>query len=383
MSSIGFTGMERGTQDQLRTAFAEIIQRERLPIQLRDSAEADIVVVDMDSLYGPMSWMQLHNAGRKVIGYSASARCQSDYVLARPMQVDALALLLRQLSTEHGQAPATAAESTAVQVEPAHFTPAPIQQDQLPAEDPAITQPPPAVLDVETPSGAPTAPTAPVQAETPEDPAAEEPLVPAPATVPDTAAPEPAAPGQTGLEDPRLAGWLAPGRLTARRRYRLPDGGMLYLDPHKQTYHGPALLKPLEGAFAVPVSNADLELVEDAEWAAISDPAQPLSRLIWYGALLEGKGELLPQHDPGGRYRLNRWLQTEREYPKHFRIATAMMKGPATVQEIATAASVSPADAADFINACLATGVAEPVLPEPPAAPESARTGLFGLKRGR
>ena len=60
-----------------------------------------------------------------------------------------------------------------------------------------------------------------------------------------------------------------------------------------------------------------------------------------------------------------------------------MMKGPATVAEIAQAANVPETDVADFVNASLATGFAEPYRePEPePEAPKSG--GLFGRLRGR
>ena len=93
----------------------------------------------------------------------------------------------------------------------------------------------------------------------------------------------------------------------------------------------------------------------------------------------------MPGIDPDGNYRLTKWPQTEREYPKHFRIATAMMKGPATLDEVAAASGVPREDVADFVNASLASGYAELVLPEPPA-PEEPPTkpgGLFGRLRGR
>ena len=109
---------------------------------------------------------------------------------------------------------------------------------------------------------------------------------------------------------------------------------------------------------------ADFQPLDEAAWAseraALGD-AQPLSRLVWFGGLLAGKGTLAPGYDPEARYQLLKWPQTEREFPKHFRIATAMMKGPATLPEIAEASGVPLADVTDFVNASLATGFAEPL----------------------
>ena len=110
--------------------------------------------------------------------------------------------------------------------------------------------------------------------------------------------------------------------------------------------------------------------------------AQPLARLQWYGGLLAGQGKLLPGFDPAAQYKLTKWPQTEREFPKHFRVATAMMKGPATLDEVATASGVPLEDVIDFVNANLATGFAEVVSDEPePAEPQKG--GLFGRLRGK
>ena len=120
--------------------------------------------------------------------------------------------------------------------------------------------------------------------------------------------------------------------------------------------------------------------------AAAAGPAQPIARLAWYAALLEGKGSLLPELDPEGRFRMTKWLQTEREFPKHFRIATAMMKGPATVAEVAEASGVPQDEVADFFNANLATGYAELAptnAPEPEPTTQKPAGGLFGRMRGR
>ena len=154
-------------------------------------------------------------------------------------------------------------------------------------------------------------------------------------------------------------------------------------------WHGTATLKPLAAYFDGSLLIEDFETPDAAAWeseAAKLGAAQPLSRLQWLGGLLGGHGALLPGHDPDGKYRLVKWPQTEREYPKHFRIATAMMKGPATVSEVAEASGVAQEEVADFVNANLLTGYAEFVPPapaEPDTPPQKPAGGLFGRIRGR
>jgi hypothetical protein len=178
---------------------------------------------------------------------------------------------------------------------------------------------------------------------------------------------------------------LLSGRLKGHLRFDR-NGTPLLIDAVQRNYHGPATLKALAGHFAGEVTLADFEPLDEAAWAsqcAAVGEAQPLSRLSWYGALLAGHGTLAAGHDPEGRYRLLKWPQTEREFPKHFRIATAMMKGPATLTEIAEASGVPLADVTDFVNASLATRFAEPHQePEPEAEPPKAGS-LFGRLRGR
>ena len=154
-STLGFTGMDRNTQAELTQAFSQAVGRLGLDLRLVENGEADIVVVDMDSLYGPMSWMQLHNAGRKVIGYTSSPRTQTDYRLDRPADANALDALLKELGIGTAQAPkpvvapaAEAAKPAAPATKPAPaskpaaatphgLTPAPAPADVLPEEAPS------------------------------------------------------------------------------------------------------------------------------------------------------------------------------------------------------------------------------------------------------
>ena len=80
------------------------------------------------------------------------------------------------------------------------------------------------------------------------------------------------------------------------------------------------------------IDNAEFERI-----ARASGGAQPYMRLLWLCGLTVGKGNLLPGYALNRKYTLTKWPQIEREYPKHFRIATAMMKGPATLDEVAAA----------------------------------------------
>jgi hypothetical protein len=167
-------------------------------------------------------------------------------------------------------------------------------------------------------------------------------------------------------------------------RFSRDGEAAIYIDPIAREYYGPAALKPLAGYFKGTVTAADFDKVEGAGWdggIATLGAAQPLVRLQWFGGLAAGQGTLMPGVDRDGRYKLSKWPQTEREYPKHFRIATAMMKGPATLDEVAAASGVPIGDVIDFVNASLATGYAEFVPDEPPEPAEGPKSGLFGRRK--
>ena len=379
--TLGITGMDGSTEAEVRTAFKVANAETGGRWTLADGDDADFVVVDMDSLYGPMSWLRLHAAGRRVIGLSSMERVQTDYRLPRPVEATQLAVLLTDIATDAPQAQAP-------EPAPVHSTPAPAPADELP--------PPPALQADEEAAAPDIAPAMAGPAEAVEaapaaepdpDPEPEAAVAPAEPEPAPTAEPEPA-PQDSLPPDRPLAAWLGAQGLERRVRLQRGDGPVLLLDPRSRVWHGPAALKPLAPYFEGTLRIEDFEAPDAASWegeAATIGAAQPLARLQWLGGLLSNRGALAPGHDPDGKYRLLKWPQTEREYPKHFRIATAMMKGPATVAEIAEASGVDRGDVADFVNANLATGYAESAdAPAPePVDPAPKAGGLFGRMRGR
>lgn len=359
--TLGLTGMDPATETALRAAFVDANARLGGRWTLVPDGEAGHVVVDMDSMYGPMSWLRLHAAGRQVIGLSSAPRTQTDFRLGRPFDTAQVMALLVEVAGASG-----------------------VDLQEMPGSDgagspkkPVVDAGPAADVDPAPPAAAATA------------------IAPAPEAAPEVE-PEPGPePGPASIieapmtpSERTLAGWLQPGVLSGRHRLARAGAPAVLIDADADSWYGPATLKPLAGLFEGGLDASCFETPDGDAWgreSAAAGDAQPLARLRWLGGLLAGGGALLPGLDPDGRYQLNKWPQTEREYPRHFRIATQMMKGPATPSEIAAACGVPVADVADFINANIATGFAEPT-PDTPAAPTEAlrsRGGLLGRLRNR
>lgn len=410
--TLGLTGMDPATEAALKATFLEANARLGGRWSLVSDAEAEHVVVDMDSMYGPMSWLRLHAAGRQVIGLTTAPRTQTDYRLGRPFDTAHLADLLADIARGAGiELDVQPVEGRAAPVPP--VVPAPLPPAATPpmvppaatvADAAAITgetaAPPRPADDAAVPAAVGTAldaPPAPSHAPDGAPASGHDAAAPAPgvtiavetaaadATPPADATPSPAIAARAARDT--LAAWLEPGALDGRVRHRHASGVVLLIDAGNDSWHGPAALKLLLPCFDGRVERSDFEALDARDWereAAAAGARQPLSRLRWLGGLLAGGGELLPGTPADTRFQLGKWPQTEREYPRHFRIATQMMKGPATLAEIADASGVPAADVADFINANLATGFVD-VAVEPPAAPVEAakpRGGLLGRLRG-
>jgi hypothetical protein len=299
MPRLSFSGFDRADEAKARALFEGL----RLDgWSLSDEASADAVLIDLDSMYGQMAWMKGLDAGKVSIGLTQALRADTAYRLDAPLVPASFRATLNDIAAALGavsSAPRAAAE--------------------VPARPPM-------------PAAAP--PTSPAPAVTTRD------------------APAIAAP----LSASRLAARMA--RASAPFAVQFGDLPRVVIDPQKQQFAPGNSLKALLGyATAELPADAIETLTAEAAAAALrqaGDP-QPLSRLAWLLALGGGEGRVVA-HTPGTRFQLGKWPQAEREFPKHFRIATVMLKAPATVAEIASASGASEADVADYVNAALAVG---------------------------
>src|SRR5699024_3031162 len=95
---LGLTGMDQATRSRLESAFAQANALAGEAWSLVEDADASHVIVDMDSMYGPMSWLRLHGDGKQVIGLTTAPRTQADYHLPHPVAAESLAAVLRQIA---------------------------------------------------------------------------------------------------------------------------------------------------------------------------------------------------------------------------------------------------------------------------------------------
>ncbi|MGH8041042.1 MAG: hypothetical protein ACREPN_03245 [Rudaea sp.] len=292
--------------------------------------DAELLVIDVDTVYGHMDWLRAHNS--RVVAVLTGHPLEDEYerVLRKPVSIANLVDVLD-----------SAAGLTPDHHESAH------------APAPPIARAPVKIHAAPAPAPAP------------------EPL-PAPAVSP---------------KERRLHDWLAEHALAAAVRIRSADAPDLVLDPGHQTYYAEGTLRALAphcGRIVAPEELHEVNPVELARMQA-SGKGQPLTRLLWLSHALGSAGHLAPGMDINAKYKLGRWPQIEREFPKHFRIATVMMKQPATLNEVAEQSGATLADVIDFTNAYYAAGYMEvdgaPVATEPAAQRDTSRGAILSRLR--
>jgi hypothetical protein len=330
IKTLGLSGFDR--EDEL--AFRELFDRaETTGWRIVPEAEAGALLIDFDSMYGQMAWLKGQGSGRPTAALTAAARADTDYLLQRPISIESLGALLKAMAAGVPTTIPSAAGATA---------------------GPAVTS-------------------AGRQAQG--EPADAEPVAAAPQRAP---APEPAPVRKRTLID-----FLQPKALPGP--VSLADAEpLLAVDLAGDTYIGGSALKPLAVHCHEPIEAARWHAVTPAEYERLKSEhgSQPLNRLRWLAGLHGHAGTLCPALRDATRFKLVKWPQSEREFPKHFRVATALLKQPGSRADLAAASGSSQAEVADFINACHAIGMIEADGPGTGSAAE-AKPGLMGRLRGK
>lgn len=319
--------------DELRTRFDA-------RWRIADYASAELLLIHTDSVYGHMDWLKAEGNGRLVAALTSTPDAYT-FGLSAPVAPAELVTMLNRVGAHLAgePLPAKAAAAKAAGEAPNAAAPA---------------------------ANARTAESAPARAPAPA------PAMPASATphahVPDNTS------GANLLD-------LINGKTPMYGRLHLQASGLaeLFIDTHDQTWHSAASLKGLTPWCTRAFAHGDVQVIGEADYTrhTATLASQPLARLKWLAHLVRSDGELEAGLDAKGRYKLSRWPQSEREFPKHFRIATVMLKQACTVDEIATQGGASSADVANFINAYNALGYIE--REDNSASPGDSRGGgLFG-----
>ncbi|KGI77681.1 hypothetical protein [Oleiagrimonas soli] len=331
-----------------------------------EGGSSDLLIIDVDSVWGHMDWLRAVAEDRLCAAYTEQSSMRDcDLLLQKPLNSDKLIQML--LDVQNGAPAARKPEPAKHQAASAPPTPKP--------EAKAVPQAPaPMPTPAEKPAPAPAVAPAPVAA-SPAAPAKTAPKPAAPVQATETVKPAPAQPAR----DETLGTLLLDGAITDMVLVEGAAGdAKLAIDPINNIYRAPPQLKSIEKLLDVPASRIRPVSAQDAA-VQHAGPEQPIVRLLWFAALCASHGELAPHLDPASTWRLTRWPQIEREFPRHFRIATAMMKQPATLEEIADAAKSPVGDVAGFINAYYVAGY---VAPEGAAEPtDNSTSNVLGRLR--
>lgn len=338
--------------EEIRRLLERVRGRLAMNWQWSTEADADVLLIDVDSVYGHMDWLRASAAGRRTISLTNRPAAEDEAVLKRPVTADGLIGALRAFD-----APAVGPAS----VDGRRTPPAP-KAAAAPPSRPDAAAPAQRARGAESapPVEAPPARRAPA----PDSGAAvaAEPDAPAATAAPPASA---TAPAETRSEPPpgpmTLADYLNATALPGPARLTRGDAPALTVDAANDCWFGPSSLKALLPYCTGTIERGEWQPVSPAvmEGLRAAGGAQPLARLLWLIALANSAGQLLPGLSPNARYRLARWPQIEREFPKHFRIATVMMKGWATLSEISEQAGATLTEVIDLVNAYTVSGHAE------------------------
>lgn len=335
-----------------------------------NETSADLLVVDLGSFGGQMARARAQSSGIRCAIFATDAVDGDDLLLRRPLLSANVVKVLNDAAASHpngaGIAPQSAdfytrdlgdaplgSATVAVRTQPANASGAPAEAPARGLDE--VLRGEPVELRSEVPwvPKPPIVPSAPSAAPTDSGVAQNRTASP----------PRKYATREAMLTDtaPRsLRDYIDGDLLGGPMRINLPDMPALALDPKLRVIHTPVSLGALEPYCHATWRLCDWQVLTtgDLNELRATQPAQPYSRLTWLDVLVHSHGQLASHLDPGGTYRLKRWIEIERELSKYFRIASAMLQ-PTRLHEIAATSGAAMADVFDLVNAYDAIGLIE------------------------
>jgi hypothetical protein len=304
-ATLCFSGFSRDDLAKAQQLFAQANAESGGRFALAPEGEAQVLVIDMDSMYGHMTWLKAADSGKTTVGLTTGERSETDFVLRSPMTHDGLRALLQQL----GEALPTANAAASAPAAPAQIGSV-LQQTQAArntGQQPAM------------PRTTGQQPAMPVRNTGQQ------------AAMPRNTGQQPALPGNDEPEranhaadylaamttgqmaampnlvphEPRISDYLSPNALGGPVKIELPGAPVLLLDPASQTWSGSATLKALLPYVQAVIRENQLGAIHPAEFERIkaaSGGAQPYMRLLWLCGLSVGNGNLLPGYGAGKKY---------------------------------------------------------------------------------
>ena len=122
--TVHFTGMDGAEQQALNDLFQSANKSLGGGWHIDNESDAGILVVDVDSIYGHMTWLKVHNSGRTIVALTSHGDADADHVLNRPVSAEAIAALLQGLESGAERKPARK-KAEASPAQPAPSKPAP------------------------------------------------------------------------------------------------------------------------------------------------------------------------------------------------------------------------------------------------------------------
>lgn len=99
-NTICFSGLSREDEVQVQSAFDQANMRLPKRWAATNEKEAELIVIDIDTVYGHMTWLKANAADKIVVAVTSADRAKAYQPLPRPVTLDSLVQLITSLSNQ-------------------------------------------------------------------------------------------------------------------------------------------------------------------------------------------------------------------------------------------------------------------------------------------